>query len=528
MLVLPGVHFDFNKVKAAFSGFASIYSKEFFELTKRPLLKTHMREAPIRPDFVPGYRPAVLKLDNLNSRIAKCYHSYKTYDLRDTLFVLDDLDHYLGRYWGFMEKPLVPIDKILCCDPDKLDKDEHFYLTMSSSVSFPLCYKYSSIFEVLSTDDGVFQLKKLINGFVSGDFQFPFLTIPKDELRPVLSENYSPFDAYIDNIKLPRVISASPLPLTVLGVHLFYEQNERLMWDSHKGKCVIKIGVPVTHPAFVVQFCSLGNKCQDADGDGCDSNFFSSVSMIAALRARYLPVDVKQLVYDWYSAVYFGLVSLDYILYFLLCNKSGQYCTGIDNSLRYLAALRYAWRKCSSTYSNFPADDVFWLVLVIWLNGDDILLSWDESWFEKQDFVLDDCMDYLFLQMCNQGDPLTRGVRRLSKWSEVQFLSMSIGWVYIHFINQWVLIPAGNISKLVSSLFYYRKSKLVKNHIAWLQHLVGLRIFLYPFPGWFDWLESLIQSEIQPFRHDPRYESVFSQIIPESDLLYLYTGRRYV
>jgi len=86
-----------------------------------------------------------------------------------------------------------------------------------------------------------------------------------------------------------------------------------------------------------------------------------------------------------------------------------------------------------------------------------------------------------------------------------------------------IVVAAGNLSKLKSSINWIRKSPDLTFEESCLVHLLGLRVCLFPWPVEFDAIEELIDSFLRGIEWTPRLREFIKARITKGHILSLHT-----
>ena len=335
------------------------------------------------------------------------------------------------------------------------------------------------------------------------DMWLPFTLTLKDELRTA------------DRVKdeKTRVFSASNIVHLLASKMLFDRQNDKLRETLGTHPLTIGIGVPGPQFVAAVKNVSKFGKCFDADASGCDQRFFLPVAkLIRELRASFLPPQYRAAVLKLYNDVYCGYVVCLGGVYVMYHNKSGWNNTGDDNGLLlWMSAANYvldATLEALGKECEISEIDDYWEGL---FNGDDSLTDWD-----------DPCSGVGWVRSASKWNlQLELGSQVPRASVDCTFLSHSLKERFVVGLGD-VIVAAGNLSKLKSSLEWIRLNSDFSVDECFLMHLLGIRICLWPWKHEFDLVEERIDAFLGSIEPSPIIRNILKARISEHSILDLH------
>jgi len=345
-------------------------------------------------------------------------------------------------------------------------------LNFEKSPGYP--YYYDSLDKAEALQKHGDEIQSEVSAVVTGEERWmPFTLTLKDELRT---------RERVEEDKT-RGFCASGIVHLLCSKMMFSKQNEKL--HANFGKHPVTLGVSVPGPQFVRAVLSLGNlqNCYDADGDGCDQRFNLGVAyVIREVRKAFLAERYHACVDLLYDAVYAGDVIVCGVIHRLLHNKSGWENTSDDNSL-------YMWGVVFEAIEALTMCE-FEDVCELLVNGDDLAMSID-----YENVSIKDVAEYL----AGYGVRISFDMVAPRFARDITFLSHTLKWRFIPKLGD-VLVAAGNLEKLRSSLHWVKTTQSLTFEESCLAHLLGLRICLWPWRIDFIEVEEIIDRYLSSVR----------------------------
>lgn len=445
----------------------------------RPIGKSHYHLAPWASGTDTAYLPTVMTWEALENGLAR---------YREPLFAYPE--DRLQRMFNYLRGEL---SWIWAERRETVYADAVQLLTLDKSPGYP--YYYSSDTKYLALQRDGLVIKNRVEAILVGEEVPCFFSLTlKDELR--LAEKVLAGKT--------RVFSASDLHHLLASKVLFSWQNQRLV--DTLGSHPITIGISVPGPGYVRAVLSLGEKCYDADGEGWDSRFNLGVArVIRDLRASFLSENRRKAVHHLYNSVYCGVAVSEGAVYRVYHNKSGWENTGHDNSL-------YMWAVLYDAVEDLTGQK-FSEVCRCLINGDDLAIS-----LASERVGIKELSDYLrrFNVVLSFDEPLPRAP------FEITYLSHHLREIFHRSCGQ-VVVAAGNLPKLLSSVNWVRMSPDLSFEESCLVHLLGIRLCLFPWPVEFDKVEELIEAFVRGLVWTPRLQQFMKARIPYEQILVLHT-----
>lgn len=436
----------------------------------RPIGKSHYVPMPQVDDYNisdDAYRPSAMTHLALSKSVNKALDPLKSYsDAQCDKIFLYLRQRFSSIWYG---------DNFTCYE------DAVALLNFDKSAGWP--YYYDCVDKLAALDKHGDLIQSNVGRVVAGEeVPMPFSLTLKDELRTkerVAEEK-------------TRGFSASGMEHLIASKMMFEKQNDKLV-DTF-GCHPVTLGISVPGPQFVRAVLSLGKKqnCYDADGDGCDQRFnLCMARVIRELRKAFLSQDYHACVDLLYDTVYAGDAVCCGVIHRLLHNKSGWQNTGHDNSI-------YMWGALFDSVGSLTRCE-FDQVCELLVNGDDLALSINYEEVSIKD-VADYLADYNVLISFDVVAP------RFS--TEITFLSHTVRQRFVPGFGD-VLIAAGNLPKLLSSLHWVKPTSSLTFEESCLAHLLGLRICLWPWR--IEFLE--VEETIDKFLVSHHLSSVMSLLL---------------
>lgn len=348
------------------------------------------------------------------------------------------------------------------------------------------------------------EIERDVRSVVEGqDLWLPFTLTLKDELRTA------------DRVKAgkTRVFSASNIVHHLASSMLFDKQNDKLRATLGEHPLTIGIGVPGPQFVSAVKSVSSDENCTDADASGCDQRFFlSAAKIIRELRVSFHKPEYATAIRKLYDDVYCGYVICQGRVYIMLHNKSGWKNTGDDNGMfLWLSAANYILDATLEAYGEecqISEIDDYWNGLI---NGDDSLTAWYEP-----------CSAVGWAENARKWNlQLELGSKEPKYAIECTFLSHTLRERFVPGLGD-IVVAAGNLSKLKSSLEWVRYNSDFSMEECFLMHLLGLRICLWPWKHEFDLVEERIDAFIGSFQPTPAIRNLLKARISELTIMDLH------
>lgn len=252
--------------------------------------------------------------------------------------------------------------------------------------------------------------------------------------------------------------------------------------------------------------------CADADGAQWDMWFPMWVAMlIMNLRLSFLDPSLHARAVRYYEQVYSGLVHVGGAVYQMMCQRSGQTNTSIDNSLAEAAIFCLRGIRAGLTYEQFRNTVLFYA------NGDDIIWSSKTAQFSPR-------------EMLDLGEAV--GVHY--EFSTLEFKSVLestfIGLTPV--MRTWqdrtIMVYRYNQAKLLSSASYWKKGTDELDHMA---KLIAIVTLLWGTKDLYEkcraevitWLLKKVQLG-SIVESSPRYTGMLPMLVDESEMFTLYTS----
>jgi hypothetical protein len=229
--------------------------------------------------------------------------------------------------------------------------------------------------------------------------------------------------------------------------------------------------------------------------------------VIRDVRCSFLPQEYQagaRAVYDW---VYCGYAAFEGVIYVLFHQKSGWKNTGDDNGLYMWCATELAARRAHPDKD--PADVISSLI-----NGDDLAFN-DKTNGSFSVGTLQRVLEPLNIRIsfdCAEPRHVT----------EIVFLSHHLRERSVPHVGD-ILICAGNLPKLLSSLQWIRRNAEMPFEVNCLVHLLGLRLCLWPWPEHFEETEELIDQYLTGIEITPDLRLVLRARITPDQILSIHT-----
>jgi hypothetical protein len=448
----------------------------------RPLGKSHFHPAPDHFDPTTPYIPAVLSKEALGKAWLKALRP---------LVPLSEWRYEQMLQFGFLH--IVPYWQ----GSRVWDDDEAIaQINMRKSPGYPYCYLVND--KQAAFDSYGAEIHADCERVMSGEpVWMPFLGTLKDELR--LREK-------VENHQT-RGFSQSGIVHLKCSKRLFGDQS-RLM-SSHREAHASTLGISVPGPEFVQRVLSHDHYTSGrpltwgADGSGQDQTFnLTTARVIRDLRKSRLPERFHAAADLIYNARFCGDVIVGGTVYRLLHGHSGADLTSDDNGIElWLETALYVIETvpCSA----LEAAQYFKYSV----NGDDQLLSFIHPSLSGPGWVA-------FMATLGKVEELESEEPRFAR--ECTFLSNTLRERFVRPYGD-CLVAAGNLPKLLSSMEFFKSNDLTTNDEAFLLHLIGLRIGLWPYRAEFEDLEARIDAFIRQMQ--PLSQRMFLMLasrIPET------------
>lgn len=454
----------------------------------RPIGKSHLLAAPWRKFIAEDeYIPAELSLQAMIVGLRKTKIFYRQLDDAVLYDVYRDLVDVLRPFVSGAERNVLSYDEALR------------KLTPGTSPGYPYFYTCQTKSEALEKDPTGFEQRaaKLMSGDFAG--QFFFHVTEKDELR--LKEKVLAHKT--------RLFFSANMDLLILQARLFSWLIERL--QDTVGHHPFTIGLSMPGTPFVELKLSLKQFSDlEEDGDGVNhdllNNHPSLCRVVTFVLMHFLP-GYEHLVWELSQLVFCGYVTCLGGVYNVLGNKSGQFLTGHWNGWITYVSFLYAHKKV------YPGV-VFEQVFKFYINGDDLICAM------KSGFSVHELARYLKNEM---GLEYILGHEAPVSMFDTVFLSHSLRERYVEALGQSIIIPAGNRSKLLCSMNYWKITEGMTHEESQLAHVMGLRMCLWPWFYDFEDVDLLIDDLLARMPMSPIVKMILKSRFSDREMALLYS-----
>jgi hypothetical protein len=460
----------------------------FGRLPYRPIGKDNLVKTMAVPKEPLAYGPARLDIAGFIEGLSRYDHPHNALNYERAWEVCVEMSDRM--------KAFMPIDKeeLIMEMKEALESVDR-----SKSPGWPYYYFYKTngeVIDALGDKPVAMWFADLIISVFSGTL--------KPELRQLLAGGKT---------KLARLFASGPFHLNVAGEILFGRQNEAFNKSLLLGFHPSTIGISVPGAQFkyaLLHYMREYPYASALDGEKFDANFLLFVILcICYIRKTHLPMRVHHLVDRYYAHVYLGFyVAKDingmcYIIRLLL-QKSGQKNTGHDNMLLswfiWLYALLEVGYNMSWIRTNFRFLN----------NGDDLVVGF-RVWVD---------LNKILATIRSYGLGYSADREGFTQPCELQFLSTSVVCRYVAGVRY--MVCAGNLEKLVASIYFVKKSDTMTYNQSVLAHWIGLRTCMFPWPAWFEFMNDLLEGLVKQMRGDPRLGELLKACLSERSLLGLH------
>jgi hypothetical protein len=309
-----------------------------------------------------------------------------------------------------------------------------------------------------------------------------------------------------------RVFVADTLHKLLVDKMLFSIQNELL--QDNLGKHPSTVGIRIPGPEFVRMFLDLLKDADAYDSDIKGSDLRLPLPLarsVRNIRAHFLPESLLGAIHWSYNWTYCGAAQILGVIYRKLQQSSGSENTAQDNGLAYWVMHAYLWRKAGHTEKQWRD----WMKLHV--NGDDEMHSVSLQ-APKGTYSI----DKVAIAAAEIGVEVEFAENQPRSLGTLTYLSHSVKWRYVEGIGE-VLVTAGNLSKLRSSLYYVKDNATLSMEESCLAHLLGVRLCLFPWKPYFDICDSIIDEFLQDKILSPLMSTLLNARLTENQILALHT-----
>jgi hypothetical protein len=309
-----------------------------------------------------------------------------------------------------------------------------------------------------------------------------------------------------------RVFVADTLHKLLVDKMLFSIQNELL--QDNLGKHPSTVGIRIPGPEFVRMFLDLLKDADAYDSDIKGSDLRLPLPLarsVRNIRAHFLPESLLGAIHWSYNWTYCGAAQILGVIYRKLQQSSGSENTAQDNGLAYWVMHAYLWRKAGHTEKQWRD----WMKLHV--NGDDEMHS-VSLLAPKGTYSI----DKVAIAAAEIGVEVEFAENQPRSLGTLTYLSHSVKWRYVEGIGE-VLVTAGNLSKLRSSLYYVKDNATLSMEESCLAHLLGVRLCLFPWKPYFDICDSIIDEFLQDKILSPLMSTLLNARLTENQILALHT-----
>lgn len=155
------------------------------------------------------------------------------------------------------------------------------------------------------------------------------------------------------------------------GLRLFSRSNEYMQSCLISSPMFTKFVHPGTHVSTMFRTIRDHNGDKyDADGASWDANFgLSLAEIILTWRLRHAPVESHADIVQYYRSMYNGWTNVGGVLYHLIGQPSGHFCTTVDNTLGSMICMCYNAYRHNIPLGTFSKEVLFYSC------GDDLIWS---------------------------------------------------------------------------------------------------------------------------------------------------------
>jgi len=434
------------------------------------------------PDEPGEYAPAYMGQDAIPLALEKSFEKCRLLDEARLDRVFEHITDKLEPF--FVRKALTYEEAVETVDPSK-------------SPGFPWTHVYH-----LQTKADVMErmpelLKQMVMALLSGDEDVvtSFTGQLKPELRTVARVL----------AKKTRFFCGSPFHLQLLNCMLFYTSYQNIM--DHLEEHPIKIGIQLPGPSFIRFMSSLGDRANDGDGSGFDLRYALQVARrVRNLHYRMTEEQYIKAVCIAFNAVFAGTVCVGNRVYRLFKQKSGDFKTSMANSICEWSYVLYGVDLILGPYA-FRQE-----MLSEGYVGDDLAVAMKNLSLKQIADKLEPLGIYIEIE-----DAIPRS------YMEVVFLSHSLVWRYVACMQRNIVVAAGNLPKLASSLRWVKKSETLNWQEAQVAHLIGVRLCLFPWPHYWALCDEVLDKLLVGVTMTPFIRGCLKARLNEWEMVRLHT-----
>jgi len=370
------------------------------------------------------------------------------------------------------------------------------FMDLSKSPGWPDCDGASTKWDALCVDPS--GVDRRCTNLEHGHTHFmPFLATLKDELRP---------EAKVF-VNATRVFLNGPMEHEITSKRLMQWQDDALL--KSVGRHPFTIGIRVPGSQFVTIMLSLGGRwCWNWDGSGFDLRFHPRLArLVRDVRCRFLPPEFHEVSANLYDAAHAGYRIIGGNVHPMVTNPSGKMSTGQDNGIMHMGALAYG---CLALYK-LPHQALFRLMRSF-LNGDDGMGRFAPP------LHFPTLAAFLKTNVNVHLETLVDVPRAAA---EMTFLSFSLVSRYVDGVGEF-LCAAGNLDKLLSSVYWVPLRNQLPFHVSSFSHALGLRLALFPWREHFLALEDLCQDFWAKHKNKPGMKQCLPAWLTEKEIALLH------